>query len=212
MTNFNTFLGAFKFWNYLINIEWPAELSHKEVIEQIEKILDPQLLQFELRGELNIANGGCRVVYTQRSIETNKEYLHYLLDFLVDLVEAYPSIVVLGGEFIQSLLTTDNSLPYFISFIVPNLLRDIELETNARMGADSTHFLCKRCLIRCSKHEIRLALGDVVKYHGCRICGQSRDVIEWEKSIIAVLDNNGIVQQFHQGEGMQENWFNRRSL
>jgi hypothetical protein len=194
------------------NIQQPDNLSQKDIIERITELLFRLPLQYELKGKIHIATNGCRVIYQQHGVETDKNYLKFLLDLLINLIEVYPSIVTLGGEVIPPLISAIHAKTPFLSPIAPQLLRDIELETNARIGPNPLHHLCTRCLVRCASHKVDLAPGRQIRYYGCRYCGQSRDVIELQKRIIVVLDNNYTEEEPHRDSVLKANWFARREL
>lgn len=191
--------------NTLREIVWSDNISEEEILEQLKRELFPESQKYELRGNLSITADGKNVMYQQKNIETDKDYLQFLFDMLVDLIEAYPSALALGGEAIRPLLRVKQNHDNILSSITSSLLRGIESDTKERLGANPSKFLCRRCLVRCGMRR-----EQAVKYYGCRVCGQGRDVLEWEHPIIAVLDD-ATNQRFYGNDVIRENWLVRQT-
>lgn len=192
-------------------IQWPDDLLGKNIVQEIVKVLYPehllQPLPFGLKGNIHFTAKGDSIVYEQKGIETDQNYLKSLFDLLVYLIETYPSVLALGGEVIEPLIKAKHILPS----IAPQLIQDIALDTHKRIGDDPSSYLCLPCLARCTLHTANLSLVQQINYYGCRICRQSRSVVRWKKPIVAVLDNT-IEQPEPRNGVIRENWITSRRL
>jgi len=187
-------------------IQWRDKFAENDVVKKIVQVFYPAHLQFGLKGDIHITAHGDRIVYEQKGLDIDQNYLRSLFDLLIYLIETYPSVVALGGETIQPLIQAD----HILSAIAPQLIQDIALNTQKRIGEDPSSYICPRCLVRCTVHKASLSAGQQVKYCGCRICHQSRNVIKWEKPVTVVLDNTE--EAVSRGGLMRENWITRRRL
>lgn len=185
--------------------------GEKIIVEEIAQALIPNSLEHTIKGEIFVATNGCRVVYTQRGTEVDIIYLEFLLNMLIDLIEAYPLVIALGGEIVPILISIKHNKSHRLCSMASQILRDIELDTMARLGSNPSRFLCPRCFIRCTSRKREISMGNYVRYYGCRQCGCSRDVIDWPGQVAVVLDNRGGSEStIHQGV-LRENWFRHRT-
>ncbi|MCB0156279.1 MAG: hypothetical protein KDF65_15900, partial [Anaerolineae bacterium] len=83
------------------------------------------------------------------------------------------------------------------------------IKTKSQIGAYYTNFLCKRCYAKCVEHNIDLSLQRIT-YYGCRICHQSRELIEADA--IAILDTNMTQETIHQNGMVMVNWITYRKM
>jgi hypothetical protein len=137
-------------------------------------------------------------------LERNQLYLDFLLRTLRHLIEAYPAAVALGGEAVALLqfIRVDPTHPLY--GIIPQLLRDIELDTAARLGEQSGRFFCRRCLARCGPHKLTRPDLTRLKYYGCQVCHQSHDLFEGQ--VVLTLDSQMSSDQAEQGQVLRVNW------
>ena len=88
-----------------------TEFSQKNITAQITKLLVPYALQFKLKGTIFVATKGCRAIYTQTGVETDKIYLQFVFDMLIDLIEAYQVVIAIGSEAIHPLISIGRDNP-----------------------------------------------------------------------------------------------------
>jgi hypothetical protein len=91
-------------------------------------------------------------------------------------------------------------------------IKDIAQDTNQRLGKIVSELRCPYCLVQFKAIDISLLDAPRISYYGCRVCGQSREVLRLKDGITAVLDNGATVEQVSQGEGLKVNWFLRQGL
>lgn len=185
--------------------------SSGDLLQAITQHLSTEALS-NLRGEIFVATHGDRVIYTQPGFEIDPAYLQFLLETLVVLIDAYPGVVGLGGEAVRPLIAIGAEPAHPLRMIVPQILRDIELETTARLGRKPARFLCRRCLVRCAALKIPASTLTQVRYYGCRACGQSRAVIYWPNKVVAVLDQAMTKAQVVQDGVLYRNWLKQAAL
>jgi hypothetical protein len=128
-----------------------------------------------------------------------------------DYFTARQTLVALGGEAIEPLgrIAADEATP--LQPIAIELLTYIEQETTIRFAWRLAPLLCPRCLTRFCAHSINLPWGVSFTYYGCRVCGQSREFLEWPK-VVAVLDTTWAELYAQQDDQLRLNWLQRRTL
>jgi len=186
-------------------------LSFQEAINQFT----PRDPRARLLGKIKATPDGRRLIYEQDGFETEAEQLQYLFDLLVNMANAYPSLIAYGGlaiPFLQknaklALVRGNNSLRP----ITLQLLQTITQGT-ARLADRTSGLLCIRCLARFQVHQIALGLGETVTYYGCRICSQSEQFVEWAGSVTAILDQARNDDLFRHAGRLGVNWSVRRAL
>jgi hypothetical protein len=186
-------------------------VSHFDIATELTHLLFPDGLTYKLKGEFFITANGRKLIYDQPSLELNQVYLEFLLRTLTNLLEAYPTAVAMGGEAVPSLqfLHLDPTRPLYT--ILPQLLRDIELDTTARIGSQPARYFCRRCLARCGLHKILRPDKSRLKYYGCRLCHQSHDLFEGK--VVLSLDSQMSADQDVSPAGvLRLNWLSQRRL
>ena len=92
------------------------------------------------------------------------------------------------------------------------LLAGIQQETTHRLALRTRAVLCPRCWARFSLHTINLPWGGLAfTYYGCRVCRQSREVLDWSQ-VIAVLDAGWTETHRHQSGVLRVNWLTQRRM
>jgi hypothetical protein len=170
---------------------------------------------YPLKGKIYAIPGGRQVYYEQHGIETNVEYLHYLLDLLTDLANAYPQILAIGSKAIP-LLEEKAELAiikgsHSLRPITVQLLQEITQDTT-RWVTQVSHRWCPHCLARCVAHEVALSPMNFITYYGCRICGQSEAFLDWAGPVVAILDRNITTELSEEKGALRVNWLVRRAL
>jgi hypothetical protein len=125
-------------------------------------------------------------------------------------------LVALGGEavavlvaFLQPLAEDTANLSRQLAI---RLLKNISLETSARLANKAPWLLCPRCLARCYAHRMPLPWQADFVFYGCRTCCQSRELVDWPGKVVAVLDTAWAAEQIQQGNVWYVNWSQRRAL
>lgn len=178
-------------------------------INNIINLLSPKELKHDTRWRVKADPMGRRISYTQQGMQTNTKYLQFLLDWLNEVADAYPTIVALGGEAVtplQSLAKRNSSLEPLIT----QLLFDVANQTKIRLGYQAKDLVCSHCLTSCGKHKIILSWWQSITYYGCRTCRQSQKFFKgW---VVARLDNTMAQEQIQQDGILRVNWLSRRTL
>lgn len=166
-----------------------------------------------LKGDIDIEDDGQILRYEQPDLETDVAYLQFVVDFLSDCLEQSQLAVQLGGEIIPALYPIAVDETDKLTTLAQHLVRSIAQDTMVRFGRQLSHLLCKHCLTGYSMHTLRLHWADEVTYCGCRICGRSRDYVEWDsKRIVAVIDTNMMEKENWDAHGVRVNWLKRQQL
>jgi len=129
---------------------------------------------------------------------------------MVNLANAYPKIVELGGEAIPALQTVATRAGDELQSVTVQLLKDISWETKKRLKHQREYILCPYCLTHPHSRKVRLSWMRAISYYGCRVCGQSREFVEVKA--IAVLDKEMSTEQVEQKGYLLVNWFARQNL
>jgi hypothetical protein len=191
----------------------PYTSGRQDRTAEITQLLLPQPPAYRLKGTVFVATLGQRIIYEQSEHETNLDYLRFLFAYLIDLLEAYPLVVALGGEAVHSLRLIGSDPDHPLSGLAAQLLRDIELDTRNRLGAEPARYVCLQCAVRCAALTESLSLLAGMTYYGCRACGQSRDLLDWpDQRIVAVLDQTTGAGDPQEGQPLKINWLVWRDL
>ncbi len=91
------------------------------------------------------------------------------------------------------------------------LLRSIANDTRQRLAPRLGELLCPHCLVRFAARPISVP-GPDLAYYGCRVCGQSRDLLEWPGEVVAVLDKEMSEERAMVGNSLRVNWFVHHEL
>ena len=184
-------------------------LGQQLAVKTVEELLisNPS---FQLRGEIVIKNSGQDWSYTQWGDETEAEHLQELIDFLVDLIKNYPTVLALGGEAVTALHSIFKTKDHVLRPIAFQLLHDIAEETTSRLRQYTSSWFCSHCITGCSEYNLRLLWGQSLTYYGCRTCGQSREFLKGP--LVAVLDRQMEAEQAENQTELRVNWLRRRSL
>ena len=148
----------------------------------------------------------------------NTDELLPIIKQLIQLIEICHEVCKIGGEAVDLLLqATKPRKP-----VIWQIIKIIADETALRIQPKTSLLLCKKCFTFCSSHKIKQPLSfsssDVslvltgAKYYGCRSCRQSRDFIEVEGRLIAVLDNQMTEEWSVQENVISVNWLAFRKL
>lgn len=160
---------------------------------------------YPLKGHIETTTNGQTIIYEQKEIEKDVEYLQSLFDMLSDVADVYPKVVALGAESMPSLHTIITDKSHMLSLVAAQMLRDIGMETTNRLEDQAGILFCPQCLVSVAAHK-----EDGITYYDCRVCGQSRKFIE--SRIVAVLDQEMPLEQMRQDGILRTNWLIRRDL
>lgn len=131
---------------------------------------------------------GEKVLYREQLARTNTYKIRVLMNYLCDLVNAYPHIIQLGGEAVPLLRPLAQKDEHPLHNMATRLLMEIGHFTTSAFESRSTQVYCKQCLVHFASHEVGLGGISSTQYYGCRRCLQSRSYYEGIK-LIFVLDN-----------------------
>ncbi|MEM7346906.1 MAG: hypothetical protein AAF485_21920, partial [Chloroflexota bacterium] len=120
----------------------------------------------------------------------------------------YPIWVAQGGEIIPMLQKILLMKRHPLKPLASQLLYDIQRETKYRLGQSPDYHYCLTCLYLCDARTISRSSSLV--YYGCRLCGQSRNIFTGK--LIAILDNETILEQRREGQTLWVNWLIDRRL
>lgn len=178
--------------------------------ESITRMLLPSGLSYSLRGFISVKKCGQTVNYMERWPEYDLNYLRFVLNLMVNLANAYPKVVELGGEAIPALQTIATRTGNELQSVTTQVLQDISGETKKRLRAQGKLVLCPYCLTHPNRRKVGISWFRTISYYGCRVCGQSREFIETKA--IAVLDKETSTEQTEQDGYLLVNWFARQNL
>jgi len=179
--------------------------------KDVAGLLTLDSLPHSWRGYIKVEPDGQNICYEQENIEEEIKYLQSLFEWLVDLADVYPIVLDIGGEAVPTLYQIVVYEYHILRQVAAQLLHDIGRETTARL-ASQTSLLCPRCFMYVDSHHINLPRSQSVTYYGCRNCQQSREFIEFQGCIIAVLDSQMTTEQVQQDGVLRVNWLTRRAL
>ncbi|MFC1975410.1 hypothetical protein ACFLXQ_03310 [Chloroflexota bacterium] len=91
------------------------------------------------------------------------------------------------------------------------LLRELSNKTMGLWGHKSS-LVCENCFVYCGARNVNLLDRSPVTYYGCPVCGQSRNFLEVEKEILAILDNRMESKYTQQDLTLRVNWLLHRSI
>jgi RNase P subunit RPR2 len=188
-------------------------LKHKDGLDkQAEDLLKRLTLTGSgfRRGKVKTEQNGRTIYYEQSGFEDDVKYLQFVFDLLDELADVYPKLAALGGEIVPALYEIASDNNHNLQKVASQLLHEIGRETTIRLGHQAQHLFCPRCLVCCNPYKLHLHWWKSITYYGCRVCGQSRDLLEgW---VVAVLDSQ-MTAKLHRQDGiMRVNWLTRRSL
>ena len=180
--------------------------------QHLEQLFPPNMAKARLGRPLQVGAKGNALIYHQESIITELEYLQFLFDKLCELLNAFPSIIVTGGQAMPTLLAVAEQRAHPLQPVSTHLLSAIAQETTKRLSQNASQLICPDCLTQCAAHSIQQKSLSIPAYYGCRTCGQSREFLEVIGQVIAVLDHQMSVETASQGANLQVNWLARQSL
>ncbi len=165
-------------------------------------------------GKLKATAGGREISYKEAGIIGDPSALEYISTLLSDMLDGYPVIWAAGGEAVPALQTIATSyngpqrvVVWKLREIAMRLLEDIARTT---MAHQAEGLLCPVCLVRFSRHQVRLPWLRSVTYYGCRQCGQSRKF--FKGTVVAMLDSRTGWEITKREEILRINWLARRTL
>ncbi|MCP4371457.1 MAG: hypothetical protein GY797_25555 [Deltaproteobacteria bacterium] len=158
-------------------------------------------LTYSLRGKIKAKSDGT-VYYEQLGTKADEEYLQFLFDLLIDMVNSYQEIVDLGGKAIP--LLQPGLKDWGRQPIVLSMLQDIAVQTSKQLKKQAPTLLCPYCLVRCHAHRIQISHLKSITYYGCRVCRQSQEFIQGQ--VVVVLDNQMKENQVQHNNVLRINW------
>lgn len=130
----------------------------------------------------------------------NLEDHHWLERFMARHVLLYR-----GGQAVRSLYALIHAGPPTLSETARWLLLSIEADSTQRLGAEAARLLCPDCLVHCYRHKTE---GDpAISFYGCRTCRRSYEFEAQWQEVVAVLDDQMMVDRMVQGSSLRINWF-----
>ncbi len=186
------------------------QLQAANPAHSVERLLRPTEAP-ALPGEIKVGQAASRTVYyNQPGILSDEAALEEIMDLLAHLADGYAQVVAQGGEAIPTLQRLEADRQHPLHRPAAQLIADIGHETTLRLGSLAGQTYCRRCLLRCTAHPVRLSWWQTVTYYGCRGCGQSRELFQGQ--VVAVLDSNMAAGQAEQEDSLRVNWLARREL
>lgn len=191
---------------------------------EISSIFTPK--GFTIEGLVQMRSHGNKITYRQKGIETNPRNLHLLFDTLCNLLDAYPKIILLGGEAVSTLLPVAADKEGLLQKVVrqPNqeknhplraiagqLLQEIAQRTATRLAPRADQLLCTRCLVHCSEHQVAMTSVNNLVYYGCRLCHQSNTFFTVNR-VVAILDQQMPAQPAQHADTLRVNWLTHRAM
>lgn len=114
-----------------------------------------------------------------------------------------------GGEAVAPLLALGQSQQPKLVALADWLLEGIGRETTQRLA--DTPGVCDTCFAHHQPQQIVWPNQKEITYHGCRICGQSRNFTHWPNGVIAVLDQQMRPKKQTENAQLRVNWLKHRA-
>lgn len=169
-------------------------------------------MQEDIKGRFYAYETGQQLVYEQEYIEVDPSYLQTVVSLLKGLIEKYPYVIELGAEAISVLHPVSRKY-HILRHVAGQLIFDIGQKTEQELKKRASYLLCPHCLVHCGTHQINVPwIGDI-KYYGCRVCSQSRNLVNSENyRLIVELDRGLLREQRNQGTTIWINWIRHPKL
>lgn len=187
------------------------EISPATQAEVIEVLTSSTKLN-GLRGAVKTARAGQTIEYQQPGLEKDTAYLQSVIELLCDVAEVYPVAVALAGEIGSVLQTVAANNEHPLQQVAVTLLYDIAERTTSQLGGSVSKLLCLRCYVSCAAHVVQLPGDEALTYYGCRVCGQSRELMVRPAKVIASLDNQTTTGHLQADQMLVVNWLIQRRL
>jgi len=204
------------------NTHQPSSQTKPVVIKDIVRFFNKPSLKFSLKAPLQIAENQQIITYNYNGVNSEKRYLQFLFDLMVDLLNLYPEIIEQEGDIVAGLLTMLNDDTHGLQLIAANLLENIANRTAPRLKDKTTPLICPMCLAHCIPHKIiktvskatvKVAIKDVsmlkVTHYGCRLCYQSKNFVEGQ--LVVVLDHTMQAERLEENNQLRINWFKHKN-
>jgi hypothetical protein len=123
-------------------------------------------------------------------------------------------LVVLGGEAAPHLAKSlEEDSPSEANKLARWLLQSIVDDTRRRLARRASHLFCAQCFTRCGSHFLFLN-PEMVRYYGCRTCGQSRHFFNCSEGrhLVAVLGGTAKLTSIDPEGNVRVNWLSRQAL
>jgi len=132
-------------------------------------------------------------------------FLRASLNQLVAVAEDFPTLVALGGEVVPLLQRAAEEKPS-LDFVLPRLLKEVELHSLVRTGNGERRLWCPHCKARYVPVRVALPWTGLkeITYYGCRLCGRSRDYLVGD--VVGVLDAGMAEEVERQNGHIRVNW------
>jgi hypothetical protein len=96
-------------------------------------------------------------------------------------------------------------------------------EIAGKMKNGDQHKWCSRCIARCQWDQATIAIAlakssswekidKTFRYYGCRVCGNNRDVFQFQGEVVAVLNMEMDEKRIQTDASLRVNWLKRRSV
>ena len=157
-----------------------------------------------LKGKVYVQKNEQKIEYEQHGIEGDVNYLQFLLNYLSDLAEVYPTLVASGGTSVSYLQKVATDKEHQLQYLAFHLLQDIACDTTSRLSDKLSKLICPYCYKRVIAHQIPLLWRKVITYYGCRNCHQSSRFFQGK--IIAVLDDKMATETQQVSDSLNVNW------
>jgi hypothetical protein len=182
-------------------------VREKVTAYNIVKMLAPHGLPVSVKATAQ----GQVIFYEIEGTLTDTKQLELVANLLADIADRYPVILALGGEAVPALQAIALEGDHSLQAVALQLLKDIGGQTQYRFSNRTDLLLCPQCLTRFGPHQVPLRWWQTITYYGCRTCGQSREFLQNDGPVIAILDNRPAAAQSQQ-QPLRINWLARRSL
>lgn len=179
-------------------------------MQEVLRLLTPTGSPYSYKGLVKAEPTGKKIYYKQFSVESDIEYLQFLLDQLRILATVYPKMVALGVETIPTLETIAANTLNGLHLVALQLLKDVAEETREKFGYRTRQVWCPHCFTFFGRHQITPLFLQPVFYYGCRNCHQSQTYLEGQ--VVMVLDDDMTTEYLQRNGRIQINWFHSRQL
>jgi len=190
------------------------ELKRNNALKHKKNSYTDRDIMHRFKAIFNIIKSGIDIEITPKrilfsTIIRSSYDLHSISSQLVKLIELYPNLYMIADNAVNFLI---QDKPF--KQITQAIIESICLDTELRIKPNISLLLCKKCFTHCSSHKVKGSfsssniLPTSFRYYGCRLCRQSRDLIEGRS--VAALDNLMTEEWSVQKNRISVNWLTIR--
>ena len=154
------------------------------------------------------------LTYMQRAPKqpTNELVYRLSIDRWSDQFIARYGLEYIGGKAVEPLQRfAEAQTNQAVRRAALTVMNYIEEETSARLANVVDRLWCTDCLVKCTRHRVRLSFVDTLSFYGCRACYQS-ETFHYLDRVEIVLDRDRKNEQIEAHNYLYVNWFERDSL